>query len=105
MPSEDTPRAQNPEPPPTTQGRSAEEIEQIVVMERLHLCNRGLPCGAAALRRHLDDQDGVRPLPSVHRISRILTQHGLTYGRTGWYPGDEPDWLPVSARIPLAERR
>jgi hypothetical protein len=85
--------------------RSPEEIEQIVVMERLHLYNRGLPCGAAALHRYLDDHDAVRPLPSLHRIRRILTQYGLTYGRTGWYPGDEPEWLPASARIPLAERR
>ena len=85
--------------------RSPEEVEQIVVLERLHLYNRGLPCGAAALRRHLGDQGGVSPLPSVHRIGRILTRYGLTYGRTGWYEGDEPDWLPAAARIPIAERR
>ena len=91
--------------PVSADQRSPEEIEQIVVLERLHLYNRGLPCGAAALRQYLHDQSGVCPLPSVRRISRILTQYGLTYGRTGWYEGDEPDWLPASARIPLAERR
>ena len=97
--------------PVSADQRSPEEIEQIVVLERLHSgcqARRGrsdLPCGAAALRQYLHDQSGVCPLPSVRRISRILTQYGLTYGRTGWYEGDEPDWLPASARIPLAERR
>jgi len=56
------------------------------------------------LHRHLKDQD-IRPLPSVLRIARILTVYGLTYGRTGWYEGDEPDGLPASALIPKEERR
>ena len=98
-------KTQEPEELTGTDLRSPEEVEQIVVLERLHLYNRGLPCGAAALRRHLRDHDGVQPLPSVRRIGRILTQHGLTYGRTGWYEGDEPEGRPASARIPTAERR
>ena len=67
---------------------SRAEIEQIVVMQRLHLYNRGLPCGAKAIRNLLDQQ-GVRPLPSVSTIKRILSRNCLTYGRTGFYPGDE----------------
>ncbi len=89
----------------TTELPASEQIDQIVVMQRLYLYNRGLPCGAAALRRHLDDQGGIFPLPPVHRIGRILAQHGLTHARTGWYEGDEPAGLPASARIPIAERR
>jgi hypothetical protein len=65
-----------------------EEIEQIVVMERLHLYNRGIPCGAKAIRDLLD-QEGVRRLPSMSTIKRILSRNCLTYGRTGYYPGDE----------------
>ena len=67
---------------------SRAEIEQIIVLERLHLYNRGIPCGAKAIRKLLDQQ-GVRPLPSVSTIKRILSRNCLTYGRTGSYPGDE----------------
>lgn len=65
----------------------AAEIEQIVVMVRLHLYNRGFPCGAQAIRRVLDRQ-GVRPLHSISTIKRILSRHALTHGRTGHYPED-----------------
>jgi hypothetical protein len=63
------------------------EIEQIVVMERLHLYNHGLPCGARAIRRKLDSE-GVEPLPSVSTIGRILSRNYLTHNRTGYYPED-----------------
>jgi hypothetical protein len=85
--------------------RSPEEVEHIVVLERLHRYNYGLPCGAAVLRRHLRDDATLHPLPSVRRISQILTVYGLTHGRTGWYEGEELDWLPASARVPKAQRR
>ena len=65
-----------------------EKIEQIVVMERLHLYNRGIPCGAKTIKNLLEQED-VRPLPSVSTIKRILSRNCLTYGRTGYYPGDE----------------
>jgi hypothetical protein len=64
-----------------------EEIEQIVVMERLYLYNRGLPCGAQAIRRKLDWQ-GIEPLPSVSTIGRMLSRNYLTHHRTGYYPED-----------------
>jgi len=67
---------------------SRSQIEEIVVMQRLDLYNRGIPCGAKAIRILLDQQ-GVRPLPSVSTIKRILSRNCLTYGRTGFYPGDE----------------
>ena len=67
---------------------SRAEIEKIVVMERLHLYNRGIPCGAKAIRNLLD-QESVRPLPSITTIKRILSRNALTYGHTGFYPGDE----------------
>ena len=67
--------------------RSAAEIEQIVIMVRLNLYNRELPCGAQAIRRHLEHlQDGiVTPLPSLRTINRILRRNGLTHRRTGYY--------------------
>ena len=85
--------------------RSPEEVEYIVVLERLHRYNYGLPCGAAALRRHLRDDASLHPLPSVRRISQILTVYGLSHGRTGWHEGEELDWLPASAHVPEAQRR
>jgi len=32
------------------------DIEQLIVWERLHLYNRGLPCGALAIPHRLDRQ-------------------------------------------------
>jgi hypothetical protein len=85
--------------------RSSEEVEHIVVMERLHRYNHGLPCGAGALHRHLQEEALLRPVPSARHIGKILTQFGLTHGRTGWYKGDQPDWLPMSARVPDERRK
>ena len=65
------------------------KIEQWIVWERLHLYNRGLPCGAPAVRRHLEQQE-IRPLPSVRSINRILSRYGLTHRRTGFYPDSDP---------------
>lgn len=61
------------------------EVEQIIVMLRLHLYNRAAPCGANAIRRRLA-QLGLRPPPSESTIKRILSKNGLTHARTGFYP-------------------
>lgn len=66
-----------------------EETKEIVRLVRLELYNRGLACGAEAVRRRLDDVYEVEPLPSVRTIGRILASEGLTHGRTGWYEGEE----------------
>ena len=58
------------------------EVEEIVKMLRLHLYNRGRCCGAKAIRREMD-RHGVRPLPSLTTINRIVSRHGLTHGRIG----------------------
>ncbi len=63
---------------------SKAEIEDIVVFIRLSLYNRGLPCGAKAIRQEMEAED-VRPLPSLSTIHRILIRHGLTHGHTGFY--------------------
>ena len=57
--------------------RPPEEIEQIVVMARLELWNRRVPCGAPALRKRLDEFYHLRPLPSVRTIGRILARNDL----------------------------
>jgi putative transposase len=65
------------------------KIEQWIVWERLHLYNRGLPCGAWAIRLRLNLL-GIQPLPSVTSIHRILSRNGLTHGRTGIYTDSNP---------------
>jgi putative transposase len=61
------------------------QIEQIIVMLRLHLYNREFPCGAKPIRHRLA-QLGLQPLPSESTIKRILSKNGLTHARTGFYP-------------------
>lgn len=64
--------------------RAAKEIEQIVTLVRLSLYNRGLFCGAQAIRWELEDL-GVVPVPSLRTIGRLLARHELTHRRTGRY--------------------
>jgi hypothetical protein len=70
--------------------RSKQQIEQIVVWERLCRYNRGLPCGPKTLRSALAAQLPPGQFPSERTIARILARNGLTHGRTGFYPGDAP---------------
>jgi putative transposase len=60
------------------------EIEEIVKIVRLNLYNRGLFCGDQAIHWELEEM-GVRPLPSLRTLNRILNRHGLTHRRTGKY--------------------
>ena len=64
---------------------SAKEVEELVVMVRLHLYNQGAPCGARALRQRLDRHYSFTPLPSESTINRILSRQCLTHKRTGSY--------------------
>jgi hypothetical protein len=69
------------------QGRTKHEVEEIVEFIRLHLYNRGIPCGAQAIQQQMEELN-IKPMPSVRTIGRILTRYGLTHGRTGLYPED-----------------
>jgi hypothetical protein len=62
-------------------------LEDVVTFIRLHLYNRGVPCGAQVIQREIQELN-IKPLPSVRTIGRILSRHGLTNGRTGIYPED-----------------
>ncbi len=61
------------------------EIEEIVKMVRLELYNRDLFCGPKAIKKRLKEYYEINSLPSESTIGRILSRHGLTYGRTGFY--------------------
>jgi hypothetical protein len=65
------------------QRRNKQEIEECVVFARLELYNLAMPCGPKAVREKLKVYQ-VNPLPSESTISRIMTRHGLTDGRTGF---------------------
>lgn len=64
-----------------------EKSVEIITFYRLHLYNRGVPCGAKAIRDKMSEEN-IKPLPSVSSISRILREQCLTHGRTGYYEED-----------------
>jgi transposase InsO family protein len=70
--------------PHQSPSRSGREIEQIVILTRLSLYNRGLFCGAQAIRWELEDL-AVTPRPSLRTINRLLARNELTHRRTGRY--------------------
>ena len=61
-----------------------EESTEIVIMIRLELYNQGQCCGAKAIKNKIEDDD-IEPVPSESTIGRILSLHGLTHCRTGFY--------------------
>jgi hypothetical protein len=63
--------------------RTKQEIEECVVLTRLELYNRAMPCGPKAIQEKLKAYN-VNPLPAESTISRIMTHRGLTDGRTGF---------------------
>jgi len=58
-------------------GRTKQEIEECVVLARLELYNRAMPCDPKAVQEKLHVYH-VKPLPSESTISRIMARHGLT---------------------------
>jgi hypothetical protein len=64
------------------------EIEEIIIMTRLYLYNRGVCCGAKAIKRKLEEEYHIDPSPSERTIGRILSKHCLTHRRTGFYEED-----------------
>lgn len=70
--------------PHTSRCRTPPEIVEVIKMIRLNLYNQDLFCGAQAIQWELEDL-GIKPLPSIRTINRILSQNGLTHRRTGKY--------------------
>ncbi len=63
---------------------SKEHIKEIIILTRLSRYNRGIACGAKAIRQELLNL-GIKPLPSEYTIKQILRENNLTYRRTGNY--------------------
>jgi hypothetical protein len=70
--------------PLSVTSRTPKEIEEIVKMVRLNLYNSDLFCGAQAILWEMEEL-GIRPLPSLRTINRILSRNELTHRRTGRY--------------------
>lgn len=85
--------------------RTAEEVEQIVILARLELYNRGLPCAAVAVRNRLDEFYQLKALPSTRTIGGILARNGSTDGRTAWYKGEGLEWAPATSRRPRRSKQ
>jgi putative transposase len=79
--------------------RTSIEIEEIVKMIRLNLYNQDLFCGAQAILWELEDL-GVKPLPSLRTISRILSRNELTHRRTGKYEPKGTPYPKLPALLP-----
>jgi len=52
------------------------ELEEMVVMERLYLYNRTLPCSARFIKERLEKW-GIENVPSISTIKRILSKNDL----------------------------
>ncbi len=79
-----------PRSPASVANRTPAEVEEIVKFVRSNLYNQELFCGAQAILWELEDL-GVKPLPSLRTINRILQRNDLTHRRTGKY---EPKGTP-----------
>jgi len=85
--------------PHHTPQRTPEEIEEIVELVRLSLYNKGLFCGDQAIRWELEDW-GVKPLPSLRTINRILSRRQLTHRQTGRYEPKGKRYPELPASLP-----
>lgn len=75
------------------------EVEEIVRMVRLNLYNQQLFCGAQAIYWEMDEL-GVRPLPSIRTINRILSRNDLTHRRTGKYEAKGTAYPKLPSLLP-----
>ncbi len=68
-------------------------------MVRLSLYNKDQFCGAQAILWELEDL-GVKPLPSLRTINRILSRNELTHRRTGKYEAKGTPYPKLPAARP-----
>ena len=79
--------------------QTAGDIEEMVKLVRLSLYNRDLFCGAQAIAWELEDL-GVKPIPSLRTINRILSRNDLTNRRTGRYQSKGKAYPVLPAELP-----
>jgi len=79
--------------------KTAPDTEEIVKMIRFNLYNRDVFCGAQAIRWEMEDL-GLKALPSIRTINRILSRQGLTHRRTGVYEAKGKVYPKLPALFP-----
>jgi len=85
--------------PLATPNHTPPEIEEIVKMVRLSLYNQDLFCGAQAILWEMEEL-GVKPLPSIRTINRILAKNELTHRRTGRYEAKGTAYPALPSTLP-----
>jgi len=85
--------------PLSTPTHTPSEIIEIVKMVRLNLYNQDLFCGAQAILWEMEDL-GVKPLPSIRTINRILARGELTHRRTGKYEAKGTAYPVLPSMLP-----
>jgi transposase InsO family protein len=85
--------------PLTNPAHTPNEVEEIVKMLRLKLYNQDLFCGAQAIHWELEDL-GIKPLPSIRTINRILSRNELTHRRTGKYEAKGTIYPELPSMLP-----
>lgn len=75
------------------------EVEEIVKMIRLNLYNQDLFCGAQAIHWEMEEL-GVKPLPSIRTINRVLSRNDLTHRRTGKYEAKGTAYPKLPSLLP-----
>ena len=68
-------------------------------MVRLNLYNQDLFCGAQAIYWEMEEL-GVKPLPSIRTINRILSRNDLTHRRTGKYEAKGTAYPKLPSLLP-----
>lgn len=79
--------------------RMAPQTEEAVTLVRAQLDNRGEFSGAGVIRWELEEL-GVKPLPSIRTINRILARHGLKRRRHGPYVAKGKAYPKLVAHTP-----
>ncbi|MEN6320326.1 MAG: IS481 family transposase, partial [Syntrophaceae bacterium] len=85
--------------PLSTPTHTPAEIEEIVKMVRLNLYNQDLFCGAQAIHWEMEAL-GVKSLPSIRTINRILSRNELTHRRTGKYTAKGTAYPKLPSLLP-----
>jgi putative transposase len=75
------------------------EVEEIVKMVRLNLYNQDLFYGAQAIRWEMEEL-GVKPLPSIRTINRVLSRNDLTHRQTGKYEAEGTAYPKLPSLLP-----
>jgi len=64
-----------------------QNMVECIKIERLHLYNTGMPCGAKKVLQRLEKY-GIEKLPSVSFVSKVLRDNFLTNERVGYCKED-----------------